>query len=640
MCGICGIIGPVCQNPESAHLLAGMMRLLAHRGPDGEGSHGDEQHLFGHRRLAIIDLEHGKQPMLSQDGNLVLIFNGEIYNYLELRQTLLRNGHSFTTFSDTEVLLKVLEVYGMAGLSKLNGMFAFALYNKKEKKLLLARDPFGIKPLYYTVTPSGTFLFASEIKSLFQHPEVVPRLDQNALFEYLTFQFCLGDKTLFAGIYKLLPAHTLQWRHGWDQPRMQRYWETDYTLDESRTRDYYSDRLLLLLQDSVRQQLVSDVPLGCYLSGGMDSGVVTTLATLQHGEGMHAFHGRFAEGPAYDESAYAKEVAGQNGCILHEVVPTVQNFMDLLPRLIYHMDEPTAGPGLLPQYLVSKMARQHVTVVLSGVGGDELFGGYARYLVAYLEQCIKGAIFETQEEGQHITTLQSIIPNLPLLQQYVPMLQSFWKAELFAPMDRRYFRLIDRCHELNALLHPDWRARFNQEAIFAEFQSLFQASRTASFLNKMTAFDQQTLLPALLQVEDRVSMAVSLESRVPLLDVRVATLAAGIPPHVKYRNGELKSIFRHAVRNLLPASVLDRKDKMGFPMPFKEWWRAGPLKEYTLDILLSDTCRDRGIFDQKALTRVLNDKDYIFGRQTWGALNLELWFRQFFDGEATHGGIV
>ncbi|MBF0613914.1 MAG: asparagine synthase (glutamine-hydrolyzing) [Magnetococcales bacterium] len=632
MCGIGGIIGTNCQSPEKVRILTDMMRSMAHRGPDGEGQDGDEYHVFGHRRLAIIDLEHGHQPMLSNDGNLVLVYNGEIYNYQKLRQQLLIKGVRFRTFSDTEVLLKLLEAHGSSGLHRLNGMFAFALYNKQERYLLCARDPFGIKPLYYTVTSEGELLFASEIKALFFHPALSVQLNQTALFEYLTFQFCLEGSSLFQGIHAVPPGHTLEWRHGWEQPRIQRYWTVDYTINDRYSEDYAVDHLILLLQDSVRQQLVSDVPVGCYLSGGLDSGVVTSLSAMHLAEGLHAFHGRFTETPSYDESHHAQAIADQYSIDLHVVTPTAKQFVDLLPGLIHAMDEPAAGPGLFPQYLVSKAAREHVTVILSGLGGDELFGGYARYLVAYLEQCLKGEIFETREEGRHILTLESIITNLPLLRQYVPMLQSFWQEGLFAAMDRRYFRLVDRCHLLSTLLHADLVSQYDPETIFGAFRDIFHRAATGSYLNKMTAFDQVTLLPALLQVEDRVSMAVSLESRVPLLDTRLAAMAATIPPRIKYKNGELKYIFRHAVRNLLPPSVMQRKDKMGFPVPLNEWWHAGQIREFVLDTLLSERCLGRGIFDRHALTRLLEAKNFRFDRQVWGVLSLEIWFQQFFDG--------
>ena len=291
------------------------------------------------------------------------------------------------------------------------------------------------------------------------------------------------------------------------------------------------------------------------------------------------------------------------------------------------MDEPAAGPGLFPQYVVSQLAKEHVTVVLGGQGGDEIFGGYARYLVAYLEQCLKGAIFETQEEGQHVVTLDAAIANLPLLRQYVPMLRSFWKDGLFEPMDVRYFRLVDRSSNLKNLLHADIFEKFQPQKTFEEFQSIFNHPETLSYFNKMTHFDLKTLLPALLQVEDRVSMAVSLESRVPLLDHRIVELVASMPPTMKFKGGSFKSIFKKAVDTMLPASILNRKDKMGFPVPLSHWLK-GDVKEFVFDTLLSKQCRERGIFNAKAIANLV-DHETDFGRQVWGVLCLELWHQIF-----------
>jgi asparagine synthase (glutamine-hydrolysing) len=275
------------------------------------------------------------------------------------------------------------------------------------------------------------------------------------------------------------------------------------------------------------------------------------------------------------------------------------------------------------------LAKEHVTVVLGGQGGDELFGGYARYLVAYLEQCLKGSIFETQEEGRYIVTLESIIPNLPLLRQYVPMLREFWRDELFESMDQRYFRLVDRAHDLKHVLHPDIWSETEHASVSEKFRMIFNFPETKSYINKMLHFDQQTLLPALLQVEDRMSMAVSLESRVPLLDYRVAELAAKMPPNIKFKGGQTKYALKRVMRSFLPATVLERKDKMGFPVPLKEWWN-GPVKEFVEDILLGKTCRERGIFRKQGLETVLR-KEGRYGRQIWGALCLELWHRIFIN---------
>ncbi|MFA7351311.1 MAG: asparagine synthase (glutamine-hydrolyzing) [Methylotenera sp.] len=631
MCGLVSILTSGRLLDDRHDVLDAMLACIAHRGPDGEGKlHIPGQALLGHRRLAIIDIEHGAQPMCSSDQRYTLVFNGEIYNYLELRQTLIQQGQHFETFSDTEVLLKLLIQNGTRAIARLNGMFAFVFHDRETNYWIAARDHFGIKPLYYTIT-GDELLFASEIKALLVHPDVQSNRDETALHQYLAFQFCLDERTLFAGINKLKPGFYFT-GHGSDIEEKVCYWDTNYQIDHYHTEDYFIDRVRATLEDSIRLQIRSDVPLGGYLSGGIDSSLVCTLAAQHLESPMPMFHGRFAEGSEYDESAYAKDVVKNAQGIYLEIVPSAQDFVDSLPDLIYALDEPLAGPGLFPQFAVSKLARQHVKVVLGGQGGDEIFGGYARYLVGYLEQAIKGAIFETKEEGQHLVTLESIIPQLSLLKQYRPLLSQFWSQGLFEDMDARYFHLIDRSQGLNALLHPDMLARFDKAELFADFQKVFNHPDTQSYINKMTHFDQKTLLPALLQIEDRVSMAVSLESRVPLLDTRIVDLVTTMPPPLKFQGGRTKHILKKAIRNVLPHSVLERKDKMGFPVPLAQWMQGGVVRDFVGDTLLSRRSLQRGIFKPEALQNMMNSQG-VGGRQLWGALSLELWHQRFIDAQ-------
>ena len=321
---------------------------------------------------------------------------------------------------------------------------------------------------------------------------------------------------------------------------------------------------------------------------------------------------------------------------MHVITPTEEQFVDLLPRLTYHMDEPVAGPGLFPQFMVSREAARHVKVVLGGQGGDEIFGGYARYLVAYFEQAIKGAIYESNEEAEHIVSFASILPNLPSLRQYAPMMQQFWRTGLFAEMDQRYFRLVDRSGGALSLLSPAFRDEYQPEALFERFREVFNHPDTVSYYNKMTHYDLVTNLPALLHVEDRVTMASSLESRVPLLDHRITDLVASMPPGMKFKGGELKHILKRAIRGLLPEAILERKDKMGFPVPLHLWARGGS-RDFFSDVLLSRTCRERGLFDPGQVEKLLSSES-AFGRQLWGLLNLELWYRTFIDGDAAKLG--
>ena len=629
MCGLIALFAPGNKTASRVDTMREMLARIAHRGPDDEGvRHIAGQALFGHRRLAIIDLDHGSQPMLSSDGRYSLVFNGEIYNYVELREELIKHGVRFKTRSDTEVLLHMLICFKEAAIEKLNGMFAFVFHDSKDNTWIASRDHFGIKPLYYS-TIKNELLFVSEIKALLAHPEFEPKRDEHSLHHYISFQFCLDERTLFENVFKIKPGHFLIGQG----PKILQdrcYWNTKYHVNDDHNETYFQDELLSLLKDSLRLQIRSDVPLGGYLSGGIDSSLVCKLASEFLDEPMPTFHGRFAEGPQYDESEYAKAMVDYAKCDYFEVIPTADEFVSDIPKLIEALDEPLAGPGLFPQYAVSKLAKEHVTVVLGGQGGDEIFSGYARYLVGYLEQALKGAILETQEEGRHLVTLGSIVPNLTLLKQYTPLLKNFWGKGLFEEMDARYFHLIDRSQGMNDILHPDRVDQFNEEQLFADFQKVFNHPDTKSYINKMTHFDQKTLLPALLQIEDRVSMSVSLESRVPLLDRRIVELMTSMPPPMKFQNGRTKHILRKTVQHFLPDKILNRQDKMGFPVPLNEWMKGGTVRNFVADILLSRSSLERGVFRPEALHSMI-DSQGVGGRQLWGALSLELWHLKFID---------
>lgn len=629
MCGIVSIhTSNICLEQNMPELDA-MMKQINHRGPDGEGKlHINNQVLLGHRRLSIIDLEHGKQPMISKDNRYSLVFNGEIYNYLELKSELQIKGVSFKTNSDTEVLLQMLIQYGEEALKSINGMFAFVFHDQKKNKWIAARDPFGIKPLYYFKN-DGFLYFASEIKCFLAIPNFKAKRNDNALHQYLAFQMCLDDETLFEDVRKIMPGYYI---HGIGAEIQQSlcYWDTNYVIDKDHTEEYFLEKVRFTLKDSVRLQLRSDVPLGTHLSGGIDSSLVSKLASDHLGGSIPLFHGKFTESPSYDESSFAKIISDSTNGELHQVIPTDSDFVEALPKLIYALDEPVAGPGLFPQYMVSKLAKEHVKVVLGGQGGDELFGGYARYLVGYLEQALKGAINQTQEEGEHLVSLQSIIPHLPVLKDYTPLLSQFWSKGIFEDMDKRYFHLIDRSQGMDKILHPEMFEIFSKEYLFSTFQKVFNHPDTLSYINKMTHFDQKTLLPALLQVEDRVSMHISLESRVPLLDTRISDLVTSIPPVLKFQGGRTKHLLKKAATNLLPKAILNRKDKMGFPVPIKEWMQGGPVKDFITDVLLSKKSKDRGIYKISSLENMISNPG-VGARQLWGALSLELWHQQFID---------
>ena len=629
MCGLACILSHQKDLTQRMTVLQKMLDRIYHRGPDGVGIHHvSGQGIFGHRRLAIIDLDHGAQPINSADERYTLVFNGEIYNYIEISQKLQREGVSLKTNSDSEVLLHLLIQRGTDALLELNGMYAFVFHDRHENSWIAARDHFGIKPLYFAQA-DGELVFASEIKSMLAHPKIAAECDQKGLKQYMCLQFCLNDQTLFTGIKKVLPGHYLT-GHGADIEADVLYWSPSYQVDYDHTEEWFECQLSELLQDSISIQMRSDVPVGSYLSGGIDSSLVSSLASRHLGTPMKMFHGRFAEGPEYDESEYAKALVDYANGIYHETVPTASEFVRLLPELIYSLDEPLAGPGVFPQFCTSRLASKHVKVILGGQGGDEIFGGYARYLVGYLEQALKGAIMGTQEEGNHLVTLESIVPNLSILKQYVPLLSSFWQKNLFQDMDARYFKLIDRSEGLDGLLHDDFKNTYDTAELFCDFQSIFNGPDTGSYINKMTNFDQQTLLPALLQIEDRVSMSSSIESRVPLLDRRIADLVATMPPPMKFQGGKTKHILKKSIEKFIPEKILNRQDKMGFPVPLKEWMEGGEVRDFVSDTLLSKKSVERGIYNKKALDSMLQ-KHGVGARQLWGALSLELWHQRFID---------
>jgi len=625
MCGIAGIVDTRLEYvPGLESRLRAMQDLLRHRGPDGAGvwTHPNEQIGFAHQRLSIIELSAaGAQPMTDGAGNWIT-YNGEIYNYVELREEL--GEEHFVGHSDTEVILRAWRRWGRDCVSHLRGMFAFALWDESAQTLFCARDRFGIKPFYYTVV-GGTLYFASEIKALLPFVDAI-ETDRESFTEYLTFQFCLGGKTLFKGISELLPAHTLRVANG--ALETSRYWQVYYNLDFNHTTRYFTERLHELLADSVRMHLRSDVPVGAYISGGLDSSTVAAMARPHARGAFLGFNGRFAAGPDYDESRYARALAEREGIELLEIEISPDDFITYLPRVIYHLDYPVAGPGSFPQYMVSQLAAKHRKVVLGGQGGDEVFGGYTRYLIAYFEQCIKAAVDGTMHNGNFVVTYESIIPNLTALRNYKPLLQEFWREGLFDDMDRRYFRLINRAPHLGDEIHWDALRPYDP---FETFRHLFYSDNVGkqSYFDLMTHFDFRTLLPALLQVEDRMSMAHGLESRVPLLDHPLVEFAATIPADVKFRNGTLKHILKDVAQPYLPDVIVNRTDKMGFPTPWTEWSK-GEVRDWVIDILSSGRARQRDLIDNRRVVKQIESESR-FGRNTWGLFCLEVWQQEFHD---------
>jgi asparagine synthase (glutamine-hydrolysing) len=636
MCGIAGFVSlaglPLARGLAS---LDAMGRLIAHRGPDGFGSWSDDAQRVGlvHRRLAIIDLTPaGAQPMHAPNGTAIS-YNGEIYNFIELRQEL-SSGWTFKSSSDTEVILAAYDRWGEGCVEHLRGMFAFAIWDERNKKLFAVRDRFGIKPFNYTVQ-KGVFYFASEAKALLPFLSNIDT-DADALSEYLTFQYTIGEKTLFKEISTLLPGHALRIENG--SVSTKRYWDVQYEVDFDHSPAYFECRFTELLSDSMRVHLRSDVPVGGYVSGGLDSSLVALLAAKLDHRSRDAFHGRFLEHPGYDESNYAKTVAELADMSLHMVDIKAEDFRNHIGDVIYHLDFPVAGPGSFPQYMVSALAAKHLKVVLGGQGGDELLGGYARYLVAYFEQCIKAAIDGTYRNGQYVVTIESIVPNLGLLREYKPLMKEFWRDGLFEDLDRRYFRLVDRSTDMVG--EVDWRA-LNRKVVFESFRAIFNNQdnvRKEAYFDKMTHFDFKCLLPALLHVEDRMSMAHGLESRVPLLDHPLVEFLASVPADVKFMGGQMKHLMKTAYEDTLPKALVGRRDKMGFPVPLKEWF-DGELKAFVLDIFGEQRLKHRPFFNSDVVLSSFGEQSR-FSRKTWGLLSLELWHQRFHDSAAEFRAMV
>ena len=625
MCGIGGILN-LDGTPNSrlkAHLPV-MNQLQFHRGPDEGGIFvGPSREVgFGHRRLTIIDLHSGSQPLTDAFG-CTITYNGEIYNYKELRNQL--GDYPFRTESDTEVILAAYQKWGKECVKQLRGMFAFAIWDEKKKLLFCARDRFGIKPFYYYRLGNQLF-FASEIKALLPFMKEV-KTDLRALHDYVIFQFCFGEKTLFEGVNQILPAHTMTVQQG--KICHEKYWEVYFDLDFDHTFKYFKEKLHALLIESVNLHTRSDVPIGSYLSGGVDSSLIASIASTQDNSSFSGYHGKFTYEGNFDESFYAQAQANHCQIQLDQVNMSETDFIDSIEKVIYHLDYPVAGPGSFPQYHVSKLARTGHKVVLGGQGGDEIFGGYTRYLIAYFEQCIKAAIEGKVHQGNFIVTYESIIPNLEALKTYKPLIQHFWKEGLFQDLDKRYYRLINRGPNLEKEIN--WNIFDPNYKPFDSFCSIFHGDNVEkeSYFDSMTHFDFKTLLPALLHVEDRMSMAHSVESRVPFVDHKIVEFAATMPSNIKFKDGTLKRILIQSMSDHLCPEILQRKDKMGFPVPLNPWIQ-GSLRSFVSDLFSTQAFKDRPYFNHGQVAKIF-EKESAYGRGIWGLISLEIWHRMFHD---------
>lgn len=594
MCGIAGICS-LDGTPVAIEDLKRMAAALRHRGPDDEGFHVEGGIGFAHRRLSIIDLsEAAHQPMSNEDGTLSLIYNGEVYNFPELRAELQANGHTFRSHSDTEVLLHLYEEEGDDLVHRLNGIFAFGLWDRGRRRLCLARDRFGAKPLYYTLS-NGRLIFASEVKAILAVPGMAPRVSFEALNEYFTFQNVFGDLTLFEGIRILEPGHLAFVEDG--TVRLKRYWEPRFE-DRGWTEEAAVDRLREAFEGAVRRQLVSDVQLGNYLSGGIDSASIVAVASRAIPRLM-TFTGGFDLSSvsglelAFDERRDAELVASPFKTEHYEMVLHAGDLAWCLPRLVWHLEDLRVGM-CYQNYYIARLASRFVKVVLSGVGGDELFGGYPwRYEV------IQGCGDEAEFDRRYYRSWTRLIPE-----EEKP---AFFTPEAWAAMKD----------------HHPWEA----------YRRIVEKARGLGPLTKALYFEIRTFLHGLLVVEDKLSMAHSLEARVPFLDNELVEVALAIPSRWKIRNGQGKAIFRRAMQGLLPEPILSKR-KQGFSPPDASWYRGESL-EYVKKILLDPKTLERGYFQPAAIRRIL--EEHLAGRVNhrlliWSLLSFEWWNRIFLEG--------
>jgi asparagine synthase (glutamine-hydrolysing) len=597
-----------------------MCAAIRHRGPDDEGIQVMAGAALGMRRLSIIDLATGHQPIHNEDSTVWVVFNGEIYNYAELRADLMGRGHRFYTSSDTETIVHAYEEWGENAFSRLRGMFGIALWDSRDGSLLLARDRVGIKPLHYAVAGERLY-FASEIKSILAANDVTPALDCEALDHYLSFLYTPRDASIFAGIRKLPPGHVLRWQDG--ALRIRRYWELSVDEHMPDSEAEAVEALRAVLRDAVRSHLMSEVPLGAFLSGGVDSSLVVGLMAGASSRPVRTFSIGFDD-PRYDELEHARVVARHFATEHHEFV-VKPDALAIIDDLIAHFDEPFGDSSAIPTWYVSELARRHVTVVLSGDGGDELFGGYERYFPHP-----RIAAFDRWSPPASRAIASLVWPWLPHGATGKNFLRRAARDDRGRYLDEiGYFQRDEK----ESLLTGDVRRRIGGVDAEERLGSHFARLGALPWHGQMMHFDFETYLPEdILTKVDRMSMAHSIESRVPLLDNTVVDFAARLPTSLKIKNRRRKHILKEAAAGLLPPEILARR-KQGFAVPVGGWFR-GDLREFFSDVLLSPRARQRGYFEPRFVERLV--REHVTGRRDhtlrlWGLAVFELWHRRYLD---------
>jgi len=635
MCGIAGKLYCDPTRPVEPELLARMNAVLAHRGPDDAGIHCDVAVGLAHRRLSIIDLSPaGHQPMGNEDGTVWIVFNGEIYNFQALRPDLEKRGHRFRSNTDTEVLLHLYEEHGIGCLQFLRGMFAFAIWDGPRRRLFLARDRLGKKPLCYQ-QDGEAFRFASEVKAILQDPTVEARPNPQGISQYLTFGYVTGATSAFEGIRRLPPAHYLVWEKG--AVRLERYWRLRRDRKLVRSEAEWCEAILAQLEEAVRLRLISDVPLGAFLSGGIDSSAVVAMMRRVAGGPVKTFSIGFAE-PEYDELRYARSVAEYFGTEHHELIIR-PDALAVLPKLAWHYDEPFGDSSAVPTYYVAEMTRQYVTVALNGDAGDENFGGYDRYRANVLA----GSFDRLPGAGLFRHAIRSGLRFLPRGGRRTSLLyrgRRFLDGLTETP-ERRYARWLCDFHDDRAgLCTPEFVAVSGGADPLEVILAAYRESDAPDFGDATLGVDAALYLPDDLLVKvDIASMAHSLEARSPFLDHQLMELAATIPFGLKVRGRMTKYILKRALGGLLPDEILRRR-KMGFGVPIDHWLRH-ELRELATETLLAPRAIQRGYFRRETIARLLDE--HIRGKagwhyRLWTLLMLELWHRTYIDGDGALAG--
>ncbi|HSE18611.1 MAG TPA: asparagine synthase (glutamine-hydrolyzing) [Pyrinomonadaceae bacterium] len=632
MCGINGIAFSGRSRRVDATVLKTMRDVITHRGPDDEGIYIDENVGLGHRRLSIVDVASGHQPMTNEDGSLYITYNGEVYNHADYRDELEARGHVYRTHCDTETILHLYEDYGDACVEHLRGMFAFAIWDRNKRELFIARDRLGVKPLYYVHTGDGSLYFASEIKALLEARAVKPELNFAAFSDYLANHATSGEETLFVGVKRLMPGHTLTWRDG--EIKIKKYWDVSFAKvapNGHSDKDYIAE-WSELFRKSVKLRLMADVPLGMFLSGGIDSSAIAAVMSTLVDEPIKTFSVAFAEREA-NELEYARLVARAYKTDHHEVVVSPEEFFAALPDLIWHEDEPLAHPSSVALFFVSRLAAQHVKVVLTGEGSDELMAGYARYRKTILNLALGERYHRMMPAGVR-DLIRGQIAGMSASKLRAKLSRTF--LSLSPDIESIYFdnfAVFPRSNQ-QQLLTRDTLDRAGGVDPYAGVRRLLEETDAQSLLDRLLYADIKTYLHELLMKQDQMSMAASLESRVPFLDHKLVEFTSSLPERLKLHGWTTKYVLRQSMKDVLPKQILMRP-KMGFPVPIGAWFR-GPYAHVLDEYVLSSRATERGIFNADAVRTLVNEHRggvANHSERLWSLVNLEMWFRRFIDGE-------